>query len=282
MSDANLVLRHDQGSVATLTLNRPGLYNAWGPDMAAVLVRMLDEIEADQTIKVCILTGEGSKAFSSGANMQDSSSHSVESVDEHLMGMNPLSRPKFFDDLLDFRKPLICAVNGYAVGAGFLIAICCDIVLVSSSAKFSLPQTSLGIIPAYGGTVRLAQWVGRGRAMDIALTGRVVDAVEAAHIGIASRVVDDKDLAAAAYEVASKLSEMPEIAVALAKESLLVAMEEGSLRTASVNDLYRSMALAMTDESKKRHVQWRERRRARASTEQVTGLTSRADTGRPF
>lgn len=267
----DLVIRRDDGPVATLSLNRPGLYNAWGMDMADQLVDMLRALDGDPVIKACILTGEGDKAFCSGANLQDESTHMIPSVEEHLGSMRVWSQPNFFHDILGFRKPLVCAVNGYAVGAGFLVPICCDVILASTNAKFKMPQTSLGILPAYGGTARLAQWIGRGRAMEIALSGRTVAADEAERIGLVSRVVEPSELLPAAQEFAAAVASQPELAVALTKESALLAMEQGSLQDASTMDLYRFTALSLTADTRERHEAWRaerdQRRSAAAPTE---------------
>lgn len=257
MTDQDTVLREDHGSVRLLVLNRPESYNAWGEDMAAALGRELCTADEDEDVRCCVLTGSGEKAFSSGANLKDPRTHMTPSADEALAAMRPASAPMFFEDLLTFRKPLISAVNGYAIGAGFLLTLCTDIIIAAENAVFALPQASLGIMPAYGGAVRLAQWVGRGRAMDIALTGRRVDATEARDIGIASQVVPVSELRAASLDLAGRLAGLPPLGAALTKESLNRAMEEGALKATSITDLYRFLALGMTDEARRRHENWR-------------------------
>lgn len=250
------------GSVATLTFNRPERLNAWGADISKGLTDRLREVERDKEINVCVLTGKG-RAFSAGANLQDPSTHRTESVEEFLENISVLSGPSIanvFDAIIGFTKPLIAAVNGYTVGIGFLTTLCCDIIIAAESAQFWLPQTAmLGILPAYAGTARLAQWVGRGRAMEIALSGRRVTASEGHDIGLVSRVVPDQDLSLIAAEVAAQLANVPPLAAKLTKESLNFAFEVGSLRLAGMADLYRFMALTLTDESQQAHLQWRSR-----------------------
>jgi enoyl-CoA hydratase/carnithine racemase len=253
-----VVERDDKGSIATLALNRPE-YNSWGADMASRLVGLLRDVDADKNIRVCILTGVGDKAFSSGANLKDESTHKIASVEDFLSRMRPMSDPIFFKDILTFRKPLICAVNGYAIGAGFQIALCCDVIFASSTAMFKLPQVSLGLLPAYGATARLAQWIGRGRAMEIALSGRFVDALEAERIGLVSRAVSPELLVATVNAFAGAVAGQPELSVALTKESLVTGMEDG-LRGGALTDLYRFVALALTPESQERHASWRRTR----------------------
>lgn len=163
--------------------------------------------------------------------------------------------------MLGFPKPLICAVNGYAIGIGFQMQLCCDIIVASSTARFQLPQVQLGIMPAYGGAPRLAQWVGRGKATEIALTGRFVDAAEAERIGLAAAVHPSAELMDRTMELAGQIAEASELSVALTKQSMHAAQEDGSLRMASAGDAYRFMNLAMTRESGARHEDWRTRDR---------------------
>ncbi len=260
-----VILREDHGPVRVLSLNRPGLHNAWGQDMKAALKFEMNEANEDHSVRCCIITGVGDKSFTSGANLKDEKTHSTPSVDDYLADLRPVSEGMFFRDMLTLRKPLIGAVNGYAIGAGFLIAICCDIILVSENARFRMAQASLGLLPGYGGAGRLAQWVGRGRAMEICLSGRTVEATEAKEIGLAASVHAPSELMGAAMELAATLSEMPPMGLALTKESLNISMETGSLATESTTDLYRYLALTLTGDAKGQHSQWRESHGSAAS-----------------
>ena len=265
--NAELVIRRDEAPLTLLTLNRPDMHNAFDIAMGDALAEHLRDVDEDPGIRVCILAGEGDTAFTSGANLQDPSAHAAVSVEEALRSQRTRKRPSFFDDILAFRKPIICAVNGHAIGAGLLIPLCCDIVLASTTAKFKMTQTRLGVIPSFAGTARLAQWVGRGRAMEIALSGRSVQAEEAERIGLVSRVVPPNELLLVARQMASQLAQQSELALALAKESFLQVMEDSMLHEAARTDLYRLLTLVVGEDSKTIHEEWRALRDERKSSE---------------
>lgn len=232
------VLRWDVDAVSVLTLNRPRRLNAWNEGMRSGLVEHLRAIGHSGSVRAVVLTGAGGRAFCSGADLRDPGVHGAPMA--ALSGERPVSA---FSALVSMRQPVVCAVSGAAIGAGFLLCLCCDMVVVGESAQFRLPNISLGLIPAEAGLGRLAQWVGRGRALDIALTGRVVTADEAVEIGLASSVVPDRELAERAMEVAQALGRLPTAAVRCAKESLAGALEAGSLSLTREADIYRSLAL---------------------------------------
>src|SRR2546428_10561876 len=174
------VLIERKGSVALLSFNRPERLNAWNPDLGAALLARLHEAELDDSVRAVVLTGVG-RAFSSGADLKNPKTHTVESPEQHLANLK--GSPEF-DAAERYPKPIISAVNGYAIGIGCLVPLCCDFILAGQQAVFCLPQVSLGILPAYGGTLRLARFVGRGNALNIALTGRKVGADEALRLGM--------------------------------------------------------------------------------------------------
>ena len=256
--DDHLVLRSDHGAVAVLTMNRPERLNAFNPQLAGAITGRLDELAADPGIRVAILTGAGSRAFCAGADLKDRRTHSVSSVEAHVSALANRSAADFFVRLLAFPKPIICAVNGYAIGVGFQMQLCCDVILAATTARFRLPQVSLGIMPAYGGAPRLAQWVGRGKAAEIALSGRFVDAAEGERIGLVASVHEPDRLLGAALDLATEMAKASPLSLAMTKESLRGALEDGPLRAASAADNYRFMALAMTKEATSRHQAWRE------------------------
>jgi enoyl-CoA hydratase/carnithine racemase len=256
--DDDLALRDDHGAVSVLTMNRPERLNAFNPQLAAAITGRLDELAADSDIRVVILTGSGSRAFCAGADLKDRRTHSVSSVEAHVTALTNRSAADFFVRLLNFSKPIICAVNGYAIGVGFQMQLCCDVILASTTAQFRLPQVALGIMPAYGGAPRLAQWVGRGKAAEIALSGRFVGALEAERIGLVASVHEPGELLTAALALATGMAKASPLSLAMTKESLRGALEDGPLRAASAADNYRFMALAMTGESTSRHQAWRE------------------------
>src|SRR5256712_177615 len=174
------VLIERKGSVALLSFNRPERLNAWNPDLGAALLARLHEAELDDSVRAVVLTGVG-RAFSSGADLNNPKTHTVESPEQHLAN---LKGSPVFDAVERYPKPIISAVNGYAIGIGCLVPLCCHFILAGQQAVFCLPQVSLGILPAYGGTLRLARFVGRGNALNIALTGRQGGADEALRMGM--------------------------------------------------------------------------------------------------
>ena len=250
--DAVLIERH--GSVALLAFNRPARLNAWSPDLGAALLQRLREAEADEKVRGVILTGVG-RAFSAGADLKNPRTHTVESPEQHLENLrgNPV-----FDTVESYPKPIISAVNGYAIGIGCLVPLCCDFILAGEQAVFCLPQVSLGILPAYGGTLRLARFVGRGNALNIALTGRKVGAQDALRMGLVVSVFPPAELVPEAIKTMQSIADMPVHAVRLARESLRLGYEGGLAATAHA-DLYRFMALAQTSDRAERHEAWRRR-----------------------
>lgn len=255
MTDGSAVLIERQGAVAVISLNRPERLNAWSPDLGAALLDRLREAAADASVRGVVLTGAG-RAFSAGADLKNPKTHTVESPEQHLAGLrgNPV-----FDTVETYPKPIVSAVNGHAVGLGCLVPLCCDFILAGERALFCLPQVSLGILPAYGGTLRLARFVGRGNALNIALTGRHVGAEEALRMGLVVSVHAQETLIADAVKTMQEIADMPVHAVRLARESLRLGYEGGLAATAHA-DLYRFMALAQTSDRAKRHDAWRERR----------------------
>jgi len=250
-----LIARHER--VAVISLNRPERLNAWSDDLSRALLERLAEAAADEAIGGVVLTGVG-RGFSAGADLKNPKTHTVGSVEEHLR-THPNS--PVFDTIERYPKPIICAVNGYAVGIGCLVPLCCDFVMASEQAVFCLPQVSLGILPAYGGTLRLARFVGRGNALNMALTGRKVGAEEALRMGIVVSVHPAAALLPAAIETMQAIAAMPAQAVRLARESLSQGYEAGLPATEQA-DLYRFMALSQTRDAAGRHEAWREGRRS--------------------
>jgi enoyl-CoA hydratase/carnithine racemase len=249
------VLIERQGTVALISFNRPERLNAWSADLGAAFLERLREAESDDSVRGVILTGVG-RAFSAGADLKNPRTHSVASPDEHLAN---LRGSPVFDALEVYRKPIISAVNGHAVGIGCLVPLCCDFILAGERAMFCLPQVSLGILPAYGGTLRLARFVGRGNALNIALTGRKVGADEALRLGMVVSVLPQADLVPEAVRTMQSIADMPVHAVRLARESLRAGYE-GGLAAAATADLYRFMVLSQTSDRAERHEAWRRRR----------------------
>ena len=175
-------------------LSRPQARNAWGEDYNASLLEMLPRLEDDPDIRCVVLTGdEAGEAFSAGANIKDPKTHTSDSIAAAIEALPKRQRHQAMNLLSDFAKPLIAAVNGYAVGIGCIVTYCCDLIVASERAEWRLPQVGLGILPAQGGTVRLARWVGRGQAMKVAM-GFPLKAEEAYRIGLAQWLVPHEEL----------------------------------------------------------------------------------------
>jgi enoyl-CoA hydratase/carnithine racemase len=249
-----------RGPIGIVTLSRPGARNAWGPDFNEGLARHFAAMEDDDEIRCAILTGdEAGGAFSAGANLKDPKTHTMASAAEFIKTL-PKRRDRAFEVLGNFPKPLIGAVNGYAVGIGCIVTFCCDLLVASDRAEWRLPQVALGILPAYGGAVRLARWVGRGHAMRLTL-GLPLPAEEAHRIGLAQWVVPHARVMAKALEVAEHVAALPPLAARLAKESLLRGLDVPNLADASLVDLYRFAALELTEDKAEGHAAWREKRK---------------------
>ena len=254
------LLYEKRGAVAVLTLSRPQARNAWGEDYNAALLEMLPRLEDDRDIRCVVLTGdEAGGAFSAGADLKNPRTHTSDSIAEAIEGLPKRRRHQAMNLLSDFAKPLVAAVNGYAVGIGCIVTYCCDLIVASERAEWRLPQVGIGILPAQGGTVRLARWIGRGQAMKVAM-GFPLKAEEAYRIGLAQWLVPHGELMAKAIEVAEHIAGMPPLAARLAKESVAFGMDT-SLREAANADLYRFMTLELTEDKKEAHQAWRERRK---------------------
>lgn len=248
-----------RGRVGIVTLSRPEARNAWGEDFTEGIARHFAAMEDDDEIRCAILTGDDEGgAFSAGANLKDPRTHTLNSAADFIKGL-PKQRNRPFEVLSGFPKPLIGAVNGYAIGIGCIITFCCDLLVASERAEWRLPQVALGILPAYGGSTRLARWVGKGQAMKLAL-GFPLTAGEAYRIGLAQWLVPHERLLEQALEVAEQIAALPPLATRLTKESLLRGMEIPNLSDASHVDLYRFMALELTEDKAEGHGAWRERR----------------------
>src|SRR5262249_22479703 len=245
--------------VGIVTLSRPGARNAWGQDFNEGLARHFAAMEDDDDVRCAVLTGdEEGGAFSAGANLKDPKTHTMASAADFIKSI-PKRRERAFEVLGNFPKPLVGAVNGYAVGIGCIVTFCCDLLVASDKAEWRLPQAALGILPAYGGAVRLARWVGRGNAKRLAL-GIPLRPEEAHRIGPAQWVVPPARLIDKTLEVATHLASLPPLAARLTKESLIRSLDIPNLSDAALVDLYRFAALELTEDKAEGHAAWREKR----------------------
>ncbi len=254
------LLYEKQDSIATVTINRPEKRNAWTTQVSEEIIDVFGTMEDDPEVLVTILTGTGDKAFSAGADLGNARTHKVTTVGAHLASVSPKGFP-VFNAVADYPKPVVAAINGFAVGIGCLITLCCDILLASDNAELGLPQVPLGILPAYGGAVRLARYVGRGKAMEMVLLGERINAQEAYRVGLVNKVVPLPELRPLARDYARQLAALPPLAVRMAKESLNKGLDIASLKEAAQTDIYRFMLLGQTEDSHEAHQAWRERRK---------------------
>lgn len=245
------------GAVATVWLNRPERLNAWSGDLSNDLVDALRTLEGDSEIRGVVLTGRG-RAFSAGADLKNPRTHRVDDVEQAMAGRTATSAP--FDVISHYNKPIVAAVNGYAIGIGCLVTLCCDFVYVAESAQFQLPQVALGVLPAYGGALRLARAVGNLNAAEMILTGRMISAEEAARWGIAAAVLPDDELVPHAQEAMKTIAGHPQSAVQLARESLRTGVEANNIRAAETSDVDRFLLLSQLRDSARKHQDWRDGR----------------------
>lgn len=210
----NLVIDVSDG-IATLVVQRPEKLNALNEQTLAELDRALRGLSEDAEVRGIIVTGAGSKAFVAGADIGELVDLSaLESVRASRRGQAT------FRALESSAKPVVAAVNGFALGGGLELALACHIRLASEKARFGLPEVKLGIIPGYGGTVRLPRLVGKGRALEMILTGEMIDATEAHRIGLVNRVTPADELIAAAGDLVRRILANGPVAVALALEAV--------------------------------------------------------------
>ena len=217
MNQPELIVERPAEGVALLTLNRPETRNALSTQLLKTIVGQLDALSDDPGVRCTVLTG-GSRAFASGADINEFSRRTTVNAltDERASLWNAIRRHP---------KPLIAAVNGYALGGGCELAMHGDIIVASEKAMFGQPEINLGIVPAAGGTQRLVRLTGVPFAMRLVLTGRPVSAAEAKAAGMVTEVVADNQVLPRAIEIASEIASKPSLAVRLAKQLVLVASD---------------------------------------------------------
>ena len=207
-----------QDRLAILSINRPKALNALNSDTLMELYTAIQQIAVDDSIEVLIITGAGDKAFVAGADIAFMQSlNAIQGREFGALGQ------KTFMAIEALEKPVIAAVNGFALGGGCELAMCCDFRIASTKAKFGQPEVGLGITPGFGGTQRLPRLVGAGMAKQLLFTADVINAAEALRIGLVNEVVNPEDLIARVKEIAGKICSKGKLAVRLAK----VAANEG-------------------------------------------------------
>lgn len=216
MTYENILTETDAG-VAIIRLNRPKALNALNFALVADLNAALDGFEADDLIGCIIITGT-EKAFAAGADIKDM----VHGEFSDFYKRDPFTN---LERVPRCRKPLIAAVSGYALGGGCELAMMCDFIIAAENAKFGQPEITLGVLPAWGGTQRLTRAVGKAKAMDLCLTGRMMDAAEAERAGLVARIVPGDKLMEEALAAAKKIAAMGRLATIANKEAVNAAFE---------------------------------------------------------
>ena len=206
------ILVEHRGKVGLITLNRPKALNALNTQVLADVVSALEAMEADAGIGAIVLTGS-EKAFAAGADIKEMSTKTyAEVANQQFFGA--------WDELARTRTPIVAAVTGYALGGGCELAMLCDFIIAGDNAKFGQPEITLGVMPGMGGSQRLTRFVGKSKAMDMCLTGRMMDAAEAERSGLVSRVVPAADVVAEAIKAAEKIAGFSLPAVMMTKEAV--------------------------------------------------------------
>jgi len=218
MSFETILVETPSAGVTLIRLNRPEALNALNTKLLGELGQALDAAEADEAVRCVVLTGS-EKAFAAGADIKEMSDKTYAQMFS-MDFFTPAARR-----LEQFRKPIIAAVAGYALGGGCEIAMLCDFIIAAETAKFGQPEINLGVMPGIGGTQRLTRYVGKSKAMDMMLTARMMDAAEAERAGLVSRIVPADNLLDEALAAAAKIASQSPLAVLMNKELVDAAYE---------------------------------------------------------
>ncbi|MBK8507889.1 MAG: enoyl-CoA hydratase [Candidatus Competibacter sp.] len=214
----NTIRVENRGPVCLITLDRPKAFNALSNDLMDELTQALDAAEGDDAIRAIVLTG-GEKVFAAGADIKGMKDYSyMDAYKGNFITRN-------WERVSRCRKPVIAAVAGYALGGGCELAMMCDFILAADNAKFGQPEIKLGILPGAGGTQRLTRLIGKSKAMELCLTGRMMDATEAERSGLVSRIVPVAELLAEAVKTAELIAAQSLPAVMMTKECVNRALE---------------------------------------------------------
>jgi enoyl-CoA hydratase len=228
MSNYETILVEKLGSVAVLTINRPDKLNALAHQVHREGVAALEDLRIDEEIRVVVITGAGEKSFVAGADISEFAGQTP------VTQRNSFQEKTLFNSIDSFPKPVIAMINGFCLGGGNELALACDIRVASENARFSQPEINLGIMCGGGGTQRLARLIGEGRAMEMVLTGEMIDAPTALQFGLVNHVYPLEELREKTLELANKIAEKAPIALQLSKEAVKFAsrsnLDEGLRR----------------------------------------------------
>jgi enoyl-CoA hydratase len=215
MALENIILEHEKG-IATIFINRPEKLNALNKATIQELHETLELVDENPDVRVIIITGSGEKAFVAGADIAEFAHFSVE---EGAL-LSAKGQLLLFDFIEKMKTPVIAAINGFALGGGLELAMACHFRIASENAKMGLPETSLGLIPGYGGTQRLPQIIGKGRAMEMIMTAGMIDAETAKIYGLVNHVVPQSDLFSAYMTIATRIMKNSPVAISKAIEAI--------------------------------------------------------------
>ena len=220
----NTLLTDKEGVLGIITINRPKVLNALNSEVIHELKKAMLEMEADKEVKVVILTGSGDKAFVAGADIAEMSKIDAQGGREFS-----LSGHKLMETIEALDKPVIAAINGFALGGGCEISMACDIRIATEKSRFGQPEVNLGIIPGFGGTQRLMRLVGKGTAKMLVMSARMITAQEALRIGLIDMLTGDDELMSETKKLALEIASKSQNAVKLAKQSINAGHEMGLL-----------------------------------------------------
>ena len=217
------ILIEKQDNIAVITINRPTKLNALNKATIQELHDGFKALNEDKSVKAIIITGSGEKAFVAGADISEFAGFSVDDGGK----LAAKGQELLFDFVQNLSTPVIAAVNGFALGGGLELAMACHFRTASTNAKMGLPEVTLGVIPGYGGTQRLTQLVGKGRAMELIMTAGMLDAETAKTYGLVNHVVPQEELLAFTKTIASKIANNSSVAIAKAIEAINANFEDG-------------------------------------------------------
>lgn len=217
------ILIEIQHHILTITINRPEKLNALNKNVIQELHDALADASHNNEVQVIIITGAGEKAFVAGADISEFANYTSEQGEE----LSRNGQKILFDYIENLNKPVIAAINGFALGGGLELALCCHVRVASSNAKMGLPELNLGVIPGYGGTQRLAQLIGKGKAMEMILTSDMVNAEEALKLNLVNHVTSKEELLSKANELASKMAAKSPVALATAIRAVNANYKDG-------------------------------------------------------
>lgn len=221
--DYNNILVESADKIAEITINRPNQLNALNAETIAELGAAFKNLEADNNVQAIIITGSGTKAFVAGADIKEF--YQFDIAQGKQLAAN--GHQSLFDLVQNLTTPVIGAVNGFALGGGLELAMACHFRLASDNAKLGLPEVTLGVIPGYGGTQRLAQLVGKGRAMEMIMTAKMISGEEALNYGLVNQVTTQEELIPACKKIALKIVKNSPVAIASAIRAVNAGYTDG-------------------------------------------------------